>query len=78
MFPCPTCASSAATQLNNMVNYIKTNCPTYWDGWVWLDIEGSQYWTGSSASNKTWYQNLVNACESNANVVQCGVYTSKV
>ena len=40
MFPCVTCSASAATQLNNMVTYLKNNCPTSWSTMTWLDIEG--------------------------------------
>ncbi len=55
MFPCPTCSASASSQLNSMVNYLKANCSGSWGGMVWLDIEGSQYWTGNTTSNRTWY-----------------------
>ena len=75
MFPCPTCSASPATQLANMVNYLNANCSGSWTKWVWLDIEGSQYWTGSYANNKTWYQNLLNACNATAGIT-CGVYAS--
>jgi hypothetical protein len=23
---------------------------------LWLDIEGSQYWTGNAARNQAWYE----------------------
>ena len=75
MFPCPTCSSSASTQLNSMVTYLKNNCAAAWSTMIWLDIEGSQYWTGSYANNKTFYQNLVNACNSRTDV-RCGIYSS--
>ena len=55
MFPCPTCSASASSQLNSMVNYLKANCPGSWSTFVWLDIEGSQYWTGNTTSNRAWY-----------------------
>jgi len=74
MFPCPTCSTSAAGQLTTMLNYLNTNCKSSWSGRVWLDIEGSQYWLGSYTNNKNWYQQLVDACTSNA--PSCGVYTS--
>jgi len=74
LFPCPTCSSSASTQVQTLVNYLNTNCKSSWDGRVWLDIEGSQYWLGSTSSNKNWYQQLVDAC--NQYAPSCGVYTS--
>ena len=77
MFPCPTCSASAASQISSMVSYLNANCGTAWTKWIWLDIEGSQYWTGSYASNKTWYQNLLNACMATTGVT-CGIYSSAV
>ena len=41
---------------------------------VWLDIEGSQYWTGNHDSNQEFYKGLVDACQ-HENLV-CGVYSS--
>jgi GH25 family lysozyme M1 (1,4-beta-N-acetylmuramidase) len=75
LFPCPTCSSSAASQMNQLVSYLKTNCATAWSGRVWLDIEGSQYWTGSYTNNKNWYQALVTSCSTYG--VKCGVYASQ-
>ena len=75
MFPCPTCSASAASQLSSMISNLKTNCSSSWSTMIWLDIEGSQYWTGSTTSNRAWYQKLVDACNSTAGV-RCGVYSS--
>ena len=77
-FPCPTCSASASTQLNSMVNYLKANCASSWSTMIWLDIEGSQYWTGNYTNNKTWYESLVNACATlhSAGTARCGVYAS--
>ena len=75
MFPCPTCNMSAATQVNDMVTYLKNNCSADWSGRIWLDIEGTQYWFGNYTSNRSWYQALVTACESHTGVT-CGVYAS--
>jgi len=47
---------------------------TAFTGRIWLDIEGSQYWTGNAENNKAWYQNLVDSCKSSG--FSCGVYTS--
>jgi hypothetical protein len=43
-------------------------------GRVWLDIEGSQYWTGDYTSNKNFYKSLVDSCSTYG--VRCGVYSS--
>jgi hypothetical protein len=56
MFPCPTCSSSAAAQMNEMLTNLNTNCKSYWSGRVWLDIEGSSYWLGSASNNQAWYK----------------------
>lgn len=74
IFPCPTCSTSAQAQMTAMVNNLKTNCASSWSGRVWLDIEGSQYWSSSTTTNRAWYQSLVDACRSTA--TSCGVYSS--
>jgi len=74
LFPCPTCSKSAGTQMSELVSYINTNCKSAWSGRVWLDIEGSQYWTGSTTSNQNWYKALVDSCATYG--VKCGVYSS--
>ena len=74
MFPCPSCSSSANSQMATLVSYINTTCASgAWSGRVWLDIEGEEYWLSSSSSQK-WYEELVDSCE--ANSVRCGVYSS--
>jgi len=74
IFPCPTCSKSAQTQVEEMVNALKSGCS--WSGKVWLDIEGSQYWTGSTSNNKIWYESLVDACKNTVGASKCGVYSS--
>eukprot|EP01036_Dinobryon_divergens_P028618 gene28618-37595_t len=74
LFPCPTCSKSAATQMSELLSYLSSNCKTQWSGRVWLDIEGSSYWTGSTTNNKSWYKALVDSCTSLG--VTCGVYAS--
>lgn len=74
MFPCPTCSKSASTQLGELVDFLSSNCKSTWSGRIWLDIEGSQYWLGSSTSNRNWYQDLVDSCKTHG--VSCGVYSS--
>ena len=72
MFPCPTCSASAASQVSQLVSSMK-KCSAF-TGRIWLDIEGSQYWTGNTSNNRAWYQSLVDACKSSG--YQCGVYSS--
>jgi len=74
MFPCPTCSKSASTQMSELVNYLNSNCKSSWSGRAWLDIEGSQYWSSSSTTNKNFYQALVDACKTYG--IRCGVYSS--
>jgi len=75
MFPCPKCSSTAASQMKDLVNYLSSNCASTFSGRVWLDIEGSQYWLGSTSSNQAWYTALVNSCATYG--MRCGVYSSK-
>ena len=56
LLPGPTCSKSAATQMSELVTYLNSNCKSQWSGRVWLDIEGSQYWLGSTSSNQAWYK----------------------
>jgi GH25 family lysozyme M1 (1,4-beta-N-acetylmuramidase) len=72
MFPSPQSSKSAATQINELTNYLNS-CSAF-TGMIWLDIEGSQYWLGSSSANQAWYQSLASACQSSG--YSCGVYTS--
>lgn len=75
MFPCPLCSSSAASQMNSLISYLHSNCNSAWSGRIWLDIEGSEYWSTSTTTNRNWYQELVTSCSTYS--VQCGVYASK-
>jgi len=75
LFPQPTSTTkSAGAQMSELLNYLKANCGSAWSGRVWLDIEGSQYWTTSTSSNRAFYQALVDSCS--ANGIRCGVYSS--
>ena len=58
-----------------MVNYYKTNCSSAWSGMIWLDVEAYTLWTGDHTKNRTWYQQLVDACKSTSGVA-CGIYSS--
>jgi len=74
LFPCPTCSKSASSQMSELVSYLKSNCASAWSGRVWLDIEGTQYWTSSTSSNQAWYKQLKDSCATYG--VRCGVYSS--
>jgi len=43
-------------------------------GMLWLDIEGTQYWSSSSSNNINFLQGMVD--EGNARGVSMGIYTS--
>ena len=73
IFPCPTCSKSAQTQMNELVSSIKS-CGSAFSGKIWLDIEGTQYWSSSLSTNQAFYKGLVDACKSSG--YPCGVYTS--
>jgi hypothetical protein len=74
MFPCPTCSTSASQQISDMISSLNNGCKSSWSGRTWLDIEGSQYWTGDTKANQDWYKDLVDACNSTSE--SCGVYSS--
>jgi GH25 family lysozyme M1 (1,4-beta-N-acetylmuramidase) len=44
-------------------------------GMLWLDIEGTQYWSSSTSSNVAFIRDMYNECK--ALGVSCGMYTSK-
>ena len=75
IFPCPTCSASAASQMSTLVDHLNANCADAWTGRVWLDIEGTEYWTTSYSSNQAFYQALVDSCASTG--IRCGVYSSQ-
>mmetsp|Transcript_20031 Transcript_20031/g.28771 ORF Transcript_20031/g.28771 Transcript_20031/m.28771 type:complete len:254 (-) Transcript_20031:145-906(-) len=74
LFPCPTCSKSAATQVQELTNYLNDNCHDHWSKRIWLDIEGTQYWYGNTTKNREFYEHLVNSCKNKS--PHCGVYTS--
>jgi hypothetical protein len=75
LFPCPTCSKSASTQMGELVNYLNDHCKSHFNGRIWLDIEGSQYWHSSTSSNKDFFVKLRESCDTHK--VKCGVYSSK-
>jgi len=82
IFPCPTCGN-AAGQINSMVNALRsagcgqTNSTSQGaSGWgqIWLDIEGTQYWTSSQGTNINFYNQLIAQCR--ALGIPVGTYSS--
>jgi len=74
IFPCPTCSSTAAQQVSALVTRLRT-CNSAWSGRIWLDIEGAQYWSRSTTTNRDFYMQLVRACTHSG--ARCGVYASQ-
>jgi GH25 family lysozyme M1 (1,4-beta-N-acetylmuramidase) len=79
MFPCPLCNSTAATQFFALLSYLFATCRPQWSGKIWIDIEGSEYWTTNIDRNKDWYESLVDVCRVQAMLhpdISCGIYSS--
>ncbi|EFC38524.1 predicted protein [Naegleria gruberi] len=55
----PNINEDAAAQVQNTVNFIKSNGATF--GQIWLDIEGPQYWTNNCQTNVNFISRMVNA-----------------
>ena len=75
--PCPTCNSqtqSASTQITDMVNYLKANCPSAWTGQIWLNISAPSSWSTNYSANETFFNGLLGTCM--ATDPNCGIYTS--
>jgi len=82
IFPCSKCGNPQG-QIHSMVNALKsagcgqTNSTsqgaTGW-GQIWLDIEGTQYWTTSTSTNWNFYNGLVSECR--ALGIPVGTYSS--
>ena len=78
MFPCPKCSKSAATQVAETINKLNSCGYGVWTKRLWLDVENASLWKGNTTSNRTWYQQLVDACLSySGSGVTCGVYSSQ-
>eukprot|EP00456_Euglypha_rotunda_P063633 TRINITY_DN538_c0_g1_i2.p1 TRINITY_DN538_c0_g1~~TRINITY_DN538_c0_g1_i2.p1 ORF type:complete len:130 (+),score=11.43 TRINITY_DN538_c0_g1_i2:351-740(+) len=43
-------------------------------GQIWLDIEGTQYWSSSTSNNQAFFNSMVSECKSLG--IPCGVYSS--
>jgi len=82
IFPCATCGTTGASQILSMVNSLKSaGCnPTsgsqtggQW-GQIWLDIEGTQYWSSSTTTNQNFFNSMASEC--NTLGIPWGTYTS--
>jgi len=82
IFPCATCGSSGASQISSMVSNLNAGgCSRtggaqtggQW-GQIWFDIEGTQYWYSSQASNQGFYNSMVSEC--NTLGIPWGTYSS--
>ena len=80
-YSCPTCETSAETQLFNTVSYLNDNCPSAWSGKIWLAVgyewkyDKWPYKTSYNATNRNFYENLIATCNSTSKFT-CGVYTN--
>lgn len=72
IFPCYSCGNPSG-QIQTAVNNLKNHGTKY--GMLWLDIEGTQYWSSNTSNNVNFIQAMVN--ELNALGVHFGIYTSK-
>ncbi|KAL5477263.1 hypothetical protein EMCRGX_G024032 [Ephydatia muelleri] len=70
LFPCPKCSKTASQQVEEMMQSLKGS--DY--GMVWLDIEGSEYWLGSTSANQQFFKDLLTAAQAHKCV---GVYSSE-
>lgn len=76
IFPCPSCSLSAAGQIQNTLDNLRSNCANAFTNFLWLDIEGAQYWLNDYIKNQEFFESLVDACLSD-DTYQCGIYASK-
>jgi len=72
VFPCYSCGDPAG-QIADTVNNLNSNGAVF--GQLWLDIEGTQYWSTSCSSNVAFIQGLVDAAKSLG--VTVGIYSSE-
>jgi len=72
MFPCPTCSSSAQSQVQSAVTFLQNNNVNY--NRFWLDIEGPQYWTSDVGTNVAFFNGLISQLQAMGQNI--GVYTS--
>eukprot|EP01106_Pelomyxa_sp_JSP_P005999 TRINITY_DN1957_c0_g1_i10.p1 TRINITY_DN1957_c0_g1~~TRINITY_DN1957_c0_g1_i10.p1 ORF type:complete len:215 (+),score=48.12 TRINITY_DN1957_c0_g1_i10:125-769(+) len=73
MFPCPTCSANATSQVDTLLTYLSENSVKY--GMIWLDIEGTSYWSSSYSTNQNFYGGLVSQLKAKGK--SFGTYTNK-
>jgi len=82
IFPCYSCGNPAG-QISSMVSALKsagcgqTNSTSQGaSGWgqIWLDIEGTQYWSSNQANNHNFYNSMISECKSLG--IPVGTYSS--
>ena len=71
IFPCYSCGNPAK-QMDDTVNALKNAGAKY--GMLWIDVEGTQYWSSNSQNNVNFIQAMVD--EGNKLGVSLGIYTS--
>mmetsp|Transcript_5589 Transcript_5589/g.13975 ORF Transcript_5589/g.13975 Transcript_5589/m.13975 type:complete len:229 (+) Transcript_5589:25-711(+) len=90
IFPCYSCGN-AAQQVDDTINCLQssgikilqkgqerplnTTSTSATVGMLWMDIEGTQYWSSSSSSNVAFLTEMVNEAEARGYVV--GIYSSQ-
>ncbi|RYG64455.1 hypothetical protein EON64_13955 [archaeon] len=89
IFPCYSCGN-AAKQMDDTINYLSSHgiytmkegelrgtsnsTSGVTVGMIWLDIEGTDYWSTSTTSNVNFLTDMVN--EGKARGISMGIYTS--
>lgn len=78
--PSPKCSKTAEEQLNELVDYLQSNCGNFLPLKLWLDVTDSESeWFGDQSQNRKWYESLVDACETlvdGEKIDGCGIHTS--
>mmetsp|Transcript_22534 Transcript_22534/g.32930 ORF Transcript_22534/g.32930 Transcript_22534/m.32930 type:complete len:211 (+) Transcript_22534:39-671(+) len=71
IFPCYSCGNPAK-QMDDTVNALKNAGAKY--GMLWIDVEGTSYWSSSTSNNVNFIQGMVD--EGLKKNVTLGIYTS--
>lgn len=70
IFPCPRCGNGAG-QVGAAVANLRSGGATI--GMLWLDIEGTQYWS-DQATNRAFFNSMIQGAQTAG--VHIGIYTS--
>eukprot|EP01132_Coremiostelium_polycephalum_P001189 gene1189-1502_t len=71
IFPCPSCGDGYS-QVQKMIQYVQSYEAKF--GMVWLDIEGTQYWSSDIQTNRNFFNDMVQGAKDMN--IPIGVYTS--